>query len=140
MGVRVARAMLRPNVTRRSLSSCPPLEPGEVPARRAGGERREASDHLRFVLRTEGSEPTSREVEGWALNVSRGGLRAVVDEPIELGAVVDVGIGLNEPRPCRIVWVQEEPGGAIVGVEFLDVEGPATVPPPLPKSSPPKPG
>jgi hypothetical protein len=70
-----------------------------------------------------------REIEGWALNMSRGGIRAVVDEPIELGAEVGLSIGDAPERPSRIVWIQEEPDGAIVGVEFLDLDGPASVPP-----------
>ena len=68
-----------------------------------------------------------REIEGWALNVSRGGLRAIVDEPIELGTEVEVSISEGPPRASRIVWIQEEPDGAIVGVEFLDGDG--SVPP-----------
>lgn len=96
--------------------------PGLSPTRRQGGARREASDRLKFVL-------AGREIDGWALNISRGGLRAIVDEPIELGAEVGVVIADGEPRPSRIVWIQEEPDGAIVGVEFLDLDGPASVPP-----------
>lgn len=73
---------------------------------------------------------------GWALNISRGGLRAILDEPIELGAEVEVTIADGEPRLSRIVWIQEEPDGAIVGVEFLDVEGPLSIPPPEPRGGP----
>jgi hypothetical protein len=73
-----------------------------------------------------------REVDGWALNISRGGLRAILDEPLDLGTEVEVTIADGEPRLSRIVWIQEEPDGAIVGVEFLDVEGPLSIPPPPP--------
>ncbi len=64
-----------------------------------------------------------RSIDGWALNVSRGGLRAIVDEVIELGAEVRVAVGDGPARPCRIVWIQEEPDGAIIGAEYLDVPG-----------------
>jgi hypothetical protein len=64
-----------------------------------------------------------RTIDGWALNTSRGGLRAIVDEAIELGAEVKVAVSDGPPRPCRIVWIQEEPDGAIVGAEYLDVPG-----------------
>jgi hypothetical protein len=56
-----------------------------------------------------------REVDGWALNISRGGLRAILDEPLDLGTEVEVTIADGEPRLSRIVWIQEEPDGAIVG-------------------------
>jgi hypothetical protein len=60
------------------------------------------------------------EITGWALNVSRGGLRAIVEEPVKLGGEYAVGIGEEEARPGLVVWIQEEPDGAIVGVSFLD--------------------
>lgn len=109
-------------VTRRSLTPSADAVPGLSPTRRHGGARREASDRLKFVV-------AGREIDGWALNISRGGLRAIVDEAIELGAETLVTIADGEPRPARIVWIQEEPDGAIVGVEFLDLDGPASVPP-----------
>jgi hypothetical protein len=100
---------------------------GLPPTRRSGGARRETSDRVRFTV---GGE---REVEGWALNLSRGGLRAILDEAIELGTEVEVSIAEQPSRLSRIVWIQEEPDGAIVGVEFLDIEGPASVPPEPPR-------
>jgi len=90
------------------------------PKRRTGGARKETSARVKFTL-------GGREVEGWALNESRGGIRAVVDEPIDLGAEVEISIAEGPSRAARIVWIQEEPDGAIVGVEFLDVEG--SIPP-----------
>lgn len=88
---------------------------------RRGGARREASDRVRFVVE-------GRSIDGWALNLSEGGVRAVVDEPIELGAQVEVGIGDGELRAAQIVWIQEERDGAIVGVEFKDGTGPVPQP------------
>lgn len=79
-----------------------------------GGPRRESNDRLKFVV-------GEREIDGWTLNVSEGGLRAIVDEVIELGE--NVVVQMTEPQPARagrVVWIQEEPDGAIVGIEFTD--------------------
>jgi hypothetical protein len=77
------------------------------------------------------------EVIGWTLNVSRGGVRVIVEEPVELGREyqIVVGDGSVRPRPGRVVWVQDEADGQIAGVQFLDSDG---TPPPRdePKSSP----
>lgn len=79
-------------------------------------------------------------MEGWALNISNGGLRCIVDtdgvnvdELFELGRSVDVHVGDAAARPARIVWVQSEPDGAIVGVAFTDRgedDRPPSAPPP----------
>ncbi len=88
--------------------------PGLPPTRRAGGARREVSERVHF-------HQGARELIGWALNVSRGGLRAIVEDPVELGAEFDIAIGETDARrPGRIVWIQDEPDGSIVGVSFLD--------------------
>ncbi len=70
-----------------------------------------------------------QEFIGWALNLSRGGVRIVVEDPIEGNAeyMVVLGDDDNHPRPCRVAWIREEAGGQIAGLQFLDVEG--TVPP-----------
>lgn len=69
-----------------------------------------------------------KRIDGWALNESTGGLRAIVDEGLELGMEADVEVADRPARPGRIVWIQEEKDGAIVGVEFTDTQG--SVPPP----------
>ena len=70
-----------------------------------------------------------QEFIGWALNLSRGGVRIVVEDPIELNAEYTVVLGDDEasPRPCRVAWIRAEAGGQIAGLQFLDVQG--TVPP-----------
>ncbi len=77
-------------------------------------------------------------LEGWALNISKGGLRAIVDteglhidELFALGREIRVAVGEADERPARIVWVQEEKDGAVLGVAFLDVAEvrPPSVPP-----------
>lgn len=107
---------------RRSLT--PPTgqpTPGLPPTRR-GGARRETAERVRFLQ-------DDRELAGWALNTSRGGLRAIVEDAIELGETFQITVGDDERRRAgKIVWIQEEPDGFIVGVSFLD--DPGSVPPP----------
>jgi hypothetical protein len=110
-------------LSRRSSSPSVPIPPGAVHGtRRASGSRREATERVR--VRGEAFQTT-----GWTLNISRGGARLVLEEPVELGALYQVEIGLEpESRLGKIVWAQDEADGQIVGVQFLDVDG--TVPPP----------
>jgi hypothetical protein len=55
--------------------------------------------------------------------VSRGGVRVILEEKVDLGAEFDITLtgesGLDVTRTGRVVWVQEEPDGAVVGIEFL---------------------
>lgn len=90
--------------------------------RRASGARREASER---VLLRRGAET----IDGWTLNVSRGGVRVVVEEPLVEGDEVEVVVGdAATSRPGRVVWINEQADGQIVGVQFLDGDG--TLPPP----------
>ena len=103
--------------------------PSGVHAMRRGGARREVTE--RVSLKAE----DGTTLDGWALNVSRGGLRAILEEKVVLGQKFDVGIGTDEVmlRPSRVVWVQEEPDGVIVGLEFTSLSGTQkSVPPPPP--------
>lgn len=97
----------------------------EVHAQRrgTGGARREATE--RVTLRNPGFE-----THGWTLNVSRGGMRAIVEEPgVSSGTEYELLIGDDEGtgRKVVVVWVQDEADGQIVGLRFLDVAG--SVPP-----------
>lgn len=78
----------------------------------------------RVVLRRE-----AKLLDGWALNVSRGGIRAILEERVELGETYEVRSGLDSWRPGRVVWVQDEPDGVVVGIAYLDVPRVSTVPP-----------
>lgn len=104
--------------------------PSGVHAMRRGGARREVTE--RVSLKSEEGET----LDGWALNVSRGGLRAILEEKVVLGQKFDVAIGTDEVmlRPSRVVWVQEEPDGVIVGLEFTSLSGThkSAPPPPMP--------
>jgi hypothetical protein len=99
-------------------------------AMRRGGARREVTE--RVILK--GAE---HNYEGWALNVSRGGVRAILEEQLQLGEEYEVTIGDSAPlvRRARVVWLQEEKDGVVVGLEFIGISGaersvPPTVPPP----------
>jgi hypothetical protein len=116
--------MFERSVSRRSFTPSKPQPAADMHAtrRQTGGARREASD--RIVLRRE-----DFEAEGWTLNLSRGGVRVILEAPVELGHEYQIFIGDAEGgRRCRVVWVQDEADGQIAGVQFLDVDG--TPPPP----------
>lgn len=107
---------------------------GGVHLMRRGGARREVS--ARVFLKN-GSGVCLHE--GWALNVSRGGVRAILEEKIDLGQEFDVDVGDPGDQPSRrgrIVWVQEEPDGVIVGIEFVGLSGThKSAPPPAPDAT-----
>ena len=84
---------------------------------RAAG-RRGTSERAGDARRTS----RARVLEGWALNVSRGGVRVILEEKVELGAEFEVTLSTEEERATpvagRVVWVQEEPDGVVAGIEF----------------------
>jgi hypothetical protein len=111
-------------VSRKSLSSSPEIDPGLLPQRRSSGARHPVTGRVSFAS-------GETVLEGWALNESRGGVRAIVEEKVELGSEFIVTLDGKPPRPGKVVWVQEEPDGAVVGVSFTDREdGDSSVPPP----------
>jgi hypothetical protein len=85
-------------------------------------------DEMRREIRREVSERVTLEggvepVEGWTLNVSRGGVRVIVEREVALGEVFDVTVGMADASPLarqgRVVWFQEEADGFIVGIAFV---------------------
>jgi hypothetical protein len=92
-----------------------------VHAMRRGKVRHEVTERVRLI--TEAGEV----LDGWALNMSRSGIRAVVLEAkVRLGEELDLLVGENEPKHNsrgRVVWIQEEPDGVIVGVAFIRPSG-----------------
>ncbi len=109
---------------RRSLTPSTGLPVGEddVHATRRGAARHDVSS--RVTLKNK----SGQVFEGWALNVSRGGVRVILEENVELGAEFEVtlttlstGTAGEDPGPPqlgRVVWVQEEPDGVVAGIEF----------------------
>ena len=118
-------------VAGRIVKSYPPPEssapPAWTPRRSAGGARKEATE--RIVVRAPGFETT-----GWTLNVSRGGLRAIVEERLTLEVDYEVTIGESAARRAALVWSQDQADGQIVGLKYLDVDG--SVPPRDPSAPP----
>jgi PilZ domain len=113
---------------RRSLTPLPagPDSTG-LHATRRGEARHELSARVVLTARGESNEPP-RILEGWALNVSRGGVRVILEEKVELAAEFDVTIdepsqGRGPVQTGRIVWVQEEPDGVVAGIAFREPDG-----------------
>jgi hypothetical protein len=69
----------------------------------------------------------SLETKGWTLNVSRGGIRAVVEDLLDPSIEYEVAVGDAPARKARIAWSRAEADGQIVGLRFLDVDG--SIPP-----------
>ena len=73
---------------------------------------------MRVALRL----PSGDTLQGWALNVSRGGVRVILEEKVELGSEFEVTLstGADPVTSCmgRVVWVQEEPDGVVCGIEL----------------------
>jgi hypothetical protein len=94
--------------------------PSGVHAMRRGGARREVTE--RVTLKSDDGQA----LEGWALNVSRGGLRMILEDKVTLGQKFEISVGTEGDalvRAGRVVWVQEEPDGVIVGLEFSSTSG-----------------
>lgn len=67
------------------------------------------------------------ETHGWTLNVSRGGIRAIVEDPLVQGVEYELTVGgLDEEatvtRRASVVWLQDEADGQIVGLKYSDVD------------------
>lgn len=113
---------------RRSLtpSTGIPTDPALHQMRRAG-PRREVSERVLMKRKDDAV------LEGWALNISRGGLRAILEATLELGEELDVTVGDESDesksplsRRGRVVGIQEEADGIVVGVEFVNAPGSGT--------------
>jgi hypothetical protein len=101
---------------RRSLTPQAGVPVDDVHATRRGGARHEVSSRVTLKAKS------GAVLEGWALNVSRGGIRVIIEEKVELGDELEVTISTGEdsstPVIGRVVWVQEEPDGVVAGIEF----------------------
>jgi hypothetical protein len=109
---------------RRSLtpSTGTPAGDEDVHATRRGGARHEVSSRVTLKAKSGKAGEPGQLLEGWALNVSRGGIRVILEEKVELGAEFEVTLSTGEDKGTaligRIVWVQEEPDGVVAGIEF----------------------
>jgi hypothetical protein len=119
---------------RRSLtpSTGIPADPAMHQMRRAG-PRREVSERV-LVKRLD-----ETVLDGWALNISRGGLRAILEAHLDLAEELEVTVGQEDKSPLtrrgRVVWIQEESDGIVVGIEFVTASGThPSAPPAAPES------
>ncbi len=65
------------------------------------------------------------ETNGWTLNGSRGGVRAIVEDPLVQGVEYLLVVGDEETAPARratVAWLQDEADGQIVGLKYVDGE------------------
>jgi PilZ domain len=74
---------------------------------------------MRVTLKSRSGEV----LHGWALNVSRGGVRVVLKDEVGLGSEFEVTLstGADPVSSCpgRVVWVQEEAEGVVCGIELV---------------------
>ena len=93
--------------------------------RRSDGPRKNTSERVIFHF-------SDRTVGGWALNMSRGGLRAIVEEQVSEGEKFELSVGESEERRAAcIVWVRAAKDGSVVGISFVGSPF-RSVPPPGP--------
>jgi hypothetical protein len=108
---------------RRSLTPSTGRVAPDVHATRRTDARHEVS--ARVVLKRREGLP----LDGWALNASKGGVRVILEEKVALGEQVEVVLAeapaTASPHQGRVVWVQEEPDGVVVGIEFSTGSSPA---------------
>jgi hypothetical protein len=93
----------------------------DVHATRRGGARHEVTSRVTLKGRS------GTVLEGWALNVSRGGIRVILEDKVEPGSEFEVTVTSSTsgddpatPITGRVVWVQDEPDGVIAGIEFRE--------------------
>jgi len=83
--------------------------------------RRVAARHG-VSMRVQLKSQNGKVLEGWALNVSRGGILVIIEDKVELGSEYEVTLstGADPGSSCRgrVVWVQEEPDGVVCGIEL----------------------
>jgi hypothetical protein len=59
--------------------------------------------------------------EGWALNVCKGGMRIITEQPLKEGDVISVEVtssGVPYAGQARVCWVREQQDGVIAGLRF----------------------
>ena len=66
-------------------------------ARDASGRRSSRGEHARHAEAASGAELRTRVLEGWALNVSRGGIRVILEDKVEPGDEFEVTLSTERP-------------------------------------------
>ena len=91
---------------------------GQHPRGFGRAEPRTLSDDGLVVRRRRG-----RRLDGWAIDRSNSGLRAVLDGCVRPDEELSIEIGHEPCRSARVAWVQLGAGGVIVGLEWLVASG-----------------
>ncbi|MDP9149920.1 MAG: PilZ domain-containing protein [Myxococcota bacterium] len=101
---------------RRSLTPSTGASACDVHATRRSWARHEVSARVTV------KPPSGEVLEGWALNLSRGGVRVILETKVELGAELEVSVFMSvsppSPQVGLVVWVQDEPDGVVCGIAF----------------------
>jgi hypothetical protein len=96
---------------------------GPTARTRRSDARRGVSEKISVCALNGDGSAGSLMTTGWALNMSRSGVRAILEERILAGVEYEVTIGevgtSQLTRKARVVWVQEEHDGVVVGLEFM---------------------
>ena len=69
------------------------------------------------------------------VKVSAGGMRLVLEEKVALGDILEIRQATEVWRAAQVGWIQEEPDGAVVGVEYTDSPRRSSLPPRPPATS-----
>ena len=83
---------------------------------------RRASRRYPLAADVELLEP--KPATGFAINASAGGLRIAIDETLPVGELVVIVIRTESremTEHARVVWVKDQPDGALIGLEFVSV-------------------
>ena len=99
-----------------------------APARtRRTDARRGVSEKITVKKIGEGGKEGEVVSTGWAINMSRSGIRAILEERILAGVDYAVTVGEDGTtqltRRARVVWLQEEHDGFVAGLEFSSQSG-----------------
>ena len=98
-----------------------------APARTRRTDARRGVSEKITVKKLEGGKEGEVVSTGWAINMSRSGIRAILEERILAGVDYAVTVGEDGTtqltRRARVVWLQEEHDGFVAGLEFSSQSG-----------------
>ncbi|MEO7111742.1 MAG: PilZ domain-containing protein [Polyangiaceae bacterium] len=127
----VSSSVTAPNVGQDQFAEGQTGQTGPAARTRRTDARRGVSEKITVCALKDGSAGAV-VTTGWALNMSRSGVRAILEERILAGVEYEVTIGevgtSQLTRKARVVWVQEEHDGVVVGLEFFSPTSTGEIP------------